>query len=60
VDRLKAVLGGESGSLELSKSFGEVVIGLLREDEFRCSGRGHWRGVLKVCSRPWLLVGCDS
>lgn len=43
LDRLEPVLDGESGAFELPKSFGEVVIGLLGEDEFRCGGEGHWR-----------------
>jgi hypothetical protein len=40
---LEAVLDGKSGSFELSQSFGEIVIGLLREYEFRCSREGHLR-----------------
>lgn len=46
LDRLEPVLDGESGTFELPKSFGEVVIGLLGEDEFRCGGEGHWRGAV--------------
>src|SRR5450756_1977211 len=46
LDRLEPVLDRESGAFELSKSFGEVMIGLLVEDEFRCGGEGHWRGAV--------------
>jgi hypothetical protein len=42
LDRLKTVPNGQSGPFELSKGFGKVVIGLLREYEFRCSGEWHW------------------
>jgi hypothetical protein len=44
LDGSEAVLDGKSGSFEVSQSFGEIVIGLLREYEFRCSRERHLRG----------------
>ena len=54
LDGSEAVLDGKSGSFELSQSFGEIVIGLLREYEFRCSRERHLRGAAMQEAGRWV------
>jgi len=54
LDGSEAVLDGKSGSFEVSQSFGEIVIGLLREYEFRCSRERHLRGAAMQEAGRWV------